>query len=116
MPLIAMPARSADRFLLHGVRIDVACEVEGLRGEVPAAVVARAGCGGVLLLSPFGIDDELARLEAAGYRVIGRRWTCLREDVAGRRVVAMPFESGGDAVTCDAVVVITPGRRAGAVL
>jgi hypothetical protein len=45
---------------------------------VPAASVVRGGWG-ILLLSPFSLEPELGRLIKCGYRVIGQRWTALRE-------------------------------------
>ena len=45
---------------------------------LPAASVARNGFG-LLMLSPLGLAPELATLVRAGYRVIGQRWTALRE-------------------------------------
>jgi hypothetical protein len=87
-----------------------------LRGRglwlLPAAVVvAREGCGGILLLAPFGTEQELAALEDGGYRIVGRRWVCLREAGTAGRVMVMPYEEHGEPVACDAVVVIAPGRR-----
>lgn len=45
---------------------------------LPAASVVRNESG-ILLLSPLGMVPELSTLVRAGYRVIGQRWTALRE-------------------------------------
>lgn len=45
---------------------------------LPAASVVRNGLG-LLLLSPLGLAPELTALVRAGYRVIGQRWSALRE-------------------------------------
>jgi hypothetical protein len=46
---------------------------------IPAVSVARAGWA-ALILSPFNIEPELTTLVRAGYRIIGQRWTALREE------------------------------------
>ena len=46
---------------------------------VPAVSVARDGWA-ALIVSPFGIEPELAVLLDAGYAVVGQRWTALREE------------------------------------
>jgi hypothetical protein len=45
---------------------------------VPAVSIMRGGWG-VLLLSPFSLEPEMARLMKAGWKIIGQRWTALRE-------------------------------------
>ncbi len=45
---------------------------------LPAVSIARAGWAG-LLISPYGIEAELSTLIHAGYRVIGQRWTAIRQ-------------------------------------
>jgi hypothetical protein len=35
---------------------------------------------GVLILAPFNVEPELSAMARAGYRVVGQRWTALRED------------------------------------
>jgi hypothetical protein len=45
---------------------------------LPAASVVRNGFG-ILMLSPLGLAPELTALVRAGYRVVGQRWTALRE-------------------------------------
>jgi hypothetical protein len=62
-----------------------------LRGKglvlVPAASCARDGWG-VLLIGQAPIEPELSAMVRAGYRVVGQRWTALREDAtsSGGRV------------------------------
>lgn len=46
---------------------------------LPAPAVTRGGQG-VLILSATGIEAELATLLGAGYRLIGQRWTAVREE------------------------------------
>lgn len=45
----------------------------------PAAAVVRDGWA-VLLLCPYSLEPELATLIRRGYKVIGQRWTALREE------------------------------------
>jgi hypothetical protein len=46
---------------------------------LPAAAVTRGGRG-TLILSALGIESELAALVGAGYRLVGQRWTAVREE------------------------------------
>jgi hypothetical protein len=46
---------------------------------LPATSVARAGWG-MLILSPYGLEPELQALLRASFRIVGQRWTCLREE------------------------------------
>jgi hypothetical protein len=104
---------------------------------LPAASVARSGWG-MLILSPFGLEPELEALMRASYRVVGQRWTCLREEdgqiamlhvpaplqiTNQPRAIGAPMTSRWQDVTsekygamqhhafCDAVVIVEPGRR-----
>ena len=106
---------------------------------LPAAAVAREGWG-MLLISPFGIEPELTALAQAGYKLIGQRWTALREEDGRVAMLHMPgaverlpapalriggVESNATWVNlteefadsaqhhafCDAVVMVEPGRR-----
>jgi hypothetical protein len=45
---------------------------------LPAASIVRSGVG-LLMLSPLGLAPELSALVRAGCRVVGQRWTALRE-------------------------------------
>jgi len=112
------PARCAERAVLRPL-----AELLRPRGLtlLPAAALARDGWG-VLLISSFNIAAEMAALVNAGYRVIGQRWTALREVRHGAGRVEMlhipsRIESRIPGVTqaralCDAVALIQPGRRA----
>jgi hypothetical protein len=105
---------------------------------VPAASVVRDGWS-ALILAPFGIEPELDALVRAGYRVIGQRWTALREEdgrvgllhlpgVVEHGVWPRPAGAGRGRTEwvdlnevypgtcqnhafCDAVVVVSSGRR-----
>ena len=46
---------------------------------MPAVSVVRDGWA-ALFLCPFGMEAELTALVRAGYRIIGQRWTALREE------------------------------------
>lgn len=46
---------------------------------LPAVSVVRDGFA-ALILCPFGLEPELSAMIGAGYRVIGQRWTALREE------------------------------------
>lgn len=54
-----------------------------LRGRglylMPAAGFVRAEVG-LLILSPFGIEPELTALLRSGFRIVGQRWTALRDE------------------------------------
>lgn len=54
-----------------------------LRGRglylLPAAGFVRAEVG-LLIISPFGIEAELTALLRSGFRIIGQRWTALRDE------------------------------------
>ncbi len=56
---------------------------------VPAASIVRGGWG-VLLLCPFSLEPELLRLVKAGWRIIGQRWTALRERDGTIEMLHMP--------------------------
>lgn len=58
---------------------------------IPAVSVVRDGWG-ALLFCPFGLGPELSALLKDGYRVIGQRWTALREEEDGR--IAMRYIPG----------------------
>jgi hypothetical protein len=115
-------------------------ELLRLRGLhlAPAISVVRDGFA-VLIICPFGIEPELTAMIDSNYRIIGQRWTALREEdgrvallrMPGRveRTLAPRLRFGADEqdgwidVTngypgssqshafCDAVVVVEPGRR-----
>lgn len=98
---------------------------------LPAAAVARGGWA-ALVLCPFGLGPELAALVRAGYKVIGQRWTALREEDGRVALLHLPghvercggvgpsprIDLGGQYpgsaqryAFCDAVLVAEPGRR-----
>lgn len=114
-----------------------------LRGKglylLPAAGLVRAEVG-LLIISPFGIEAELTALVRSGFRIIGQRWTALRDEdgrlmmlhLPGRverhptprlrSLAASPSESWVDLEsefcgsaathgTCTHVLLIEPGRR-----
>jgi hypothetical protein len=56
---------------------------------VPAASMVRGGWG-ILLLSPFSLEPELGRLIKCGWRIIGQRWTALREREGTIEMLHMP--------------------------
>lgn len=56
----------------------------------PAASIVRGGWG-VLLLSPFSLEPEMTRLIKAGWRIIGQRWTALRERDGTVEMLHMPL-------------------------
>jgi len=64
-----------------------------LRGRglhlAPAIAVARDGWG-VLILVPFSIERELVCLLRRGYRIVGQRWTALREEDGRIDLLHMP--------------------------
>lgn len=101
---------------------------------IPAAAVARDNFA-ALAISPFGLERELSALLAARYRIIGQRWTALREDDGRLALLGMPgVVQQGPAGTpgpaewidltasnplssqpyaiCNAVLIIDAGRRA----
>jgi hypothetical protein len=56
---------------------------------IPAASAVRDGFA-ALVLCPFGIEPELSAMISAGYRVIGQRWTALREEDGRVALLHMP--------------------------
>lgn len=46
---------------------------------LPAASAVRDGYA-VLILCPFGLEPELTAMVASGYKIIGQRWTAVREE------------------------------------
>jgi hypothetical protein len=109
---------------------------------LPAISAAKDGWG-VLILAAFSLEPELTNLLKAGYRIIGQRWTALRDEDGRIDLLHMPGvvermgpprlrlgSLGGGTqwvdleqefsdcrqhhAFCDAVVIIEPGRRAGA--
>jgi hypothetical protein len=58
-----------------------------LRGKglhlIPAASLTRDDQA-YLIISPFNIESELRAFLADGYRIIGQRWTALREETVGK--------------------------------
>lgn len=103
---------------------------------VPAIAIERAGWG-ALVIAPYPIPREIARVIRAGYRVIGQRWTALAYTngrIVLRRIPGLvesaasrgysisrrpiwtdltadnPWASA-DVAWCDTVLVIAPGRR-----
>ena len=83
-----------------------------LRGRglclLPAVSVERDGRG-VLILSPFDMEAELAVLVRKGYRIIGRRWSCLREEA--EKIELLPMPGASNPTPCEMVVMIEPSRR-----
>lgn len=104
---------------------------------LPAASVSRDGWG-LLLISPFGLEPELTTLLNAGFRVVGQRWTAIREDDGRLAMLHVPGQVQrygspqlraltGDAglwidlsqrpgssqhhAFCDSVLVMSAGRR-----
>jgi hypothetical protein len=58
----------------------------------PAVSVARDGWG-VLLLGGVGLEPELRALLNAGYKLLGQRWTALREEEERVAMLGMPLPS-----------------------
>ena len=106
---------------------------------LPAAAAARGGFG-LLILAPFNLEGELRALVHAGYNLIGQRWVAVREDAGRIELLQMPGQIEREAsprlrdaslgpasrwvdltsehcgivrpqATCDAVLVVEPGRR-----
>lgn len=108
---------------------------------LPAASVA-LGDRSFLLIARFGIEPELTTLIRGGYRIIGQSWTALREHDGRFELMNFPGQverpippgmrltGSGEAAPswidlmcefagieqrhgwCDAVLIMTPGRRA----
>lgn len=64
-----------------------------LRGKglylMPAVSVVRDGWG-VLILCPFSIEPELRALVSAGFKIVGQRWTALREEDGRMAMLHLP--------------------------
>jgi hypothetical protein len=103
---------------------------------LPAISIERSGWG-ALILSPYPISREIARLVRAGYRVIGQRWTALVYQnnrivlrhlpgavetlgAHGRSISRRPIWTdltadnpwaSADLSWCDAAIIVAAGRR-----
>lgn len=108
---------------------------------MPAISAVRDGFA-VLLICPFGVEPELKAMIAGGYKVIGQRWTALREEDGRLALLHLPGKverlatprlrystdeqeswidvtreypgSWQNHAFCDAVLVAEPARRASA--
>jgi hypothetical protein len=109
---------------------------------LPAVSVVKDGWG-VLILGAFSLEPELECLLSSGYRLIGQRWTAVRESDGFMELLAMPgvMEKmgppqlrrtlGGESkqwidltwahpesiqrrAICDVVLLASPGRRSAA--
>lgn len=107
---------------------------------LPAMSIVRGGWG-ALVLAGFSLEPELSRLIRSGYRLVGQRWTAIREEdgriellhvpgVVDRAALPAPRrglfgpsshwvdlnrEHAGTLANhafCDQVLVVEPGRRA----
>jgi hypothetical protein len=105
----------------------------------PAISAVRDGFA-VLVICPFGIEPELSAMIDSGYKIIGQRWTALREEDGRIAMLQMPgrvqraaiaprlrdgrdedkhwidvtrgyLGSSQNHAFCDAVVIVEPGRR-----
>lgn len=56
---------------------------------LPAVAVSRDSFA-ALVITPFGLDRELAKALDARYRIIGQRWTAVREEDGRCLLLAMP--------------------------
>jgi hypothetical protein len=56
---------------------------------LPAASAVRNGWA-FLLLCPFGLEPELTALARAGYKIIGQRWTAVREEEGRLALLHLP--------------------------
>ncbi|MCC6422142.1 MAG: hypothetical protein IT447_01580 [Phycisphaerales bacterium] len=106
---------------------------------IPGVSVAR-GDWGALILTPYGIEPELRVLVEAGYKIIGQRWTAIREEAGKFSLLHVPgqvecaheprmriagagaserwVDLGGaypDSIRhhayCENILVVVPGRR-----
>lgn len=105
---------------------------------LPAVSAVRDGFA-MLLICPFGLEPELTTMVAAGFKIIGQRWTGVREEDGRLALLHLPGRtqrstvprlrsSIGEAETwidladeypgswqnhafCDAVLIAEPGRR-----
>jgi hypothetical protein len=56
---------------------------------LPAVSVVRDGWA-VMIICPFTLEAELVAMIRAGYKVIGQRWTCLREEEGRLALLHLP--------------------------
>ncbi|HET6251209.1 MAG TPA: hypothetical protein VFE47_26235 [Tepidisphaeraceae bacterium] len=106
---------------------------------LPAISAVRDGFA-VLIICPFGVEPELTALISNGYKIIGQRWTAVREEDGRLALLHIPGRverattprlrfgsqdqegwldlsrqhpaSWQNHAFCDAVLVVEPGRRA----
>lgn len=128
----ADPMRVAERMMLWPVS-----QLLRPRGlcMIPCAAVVRDGWG-ALILSSGNIEPELSVLVRAGFRIVGQNWTALRDEDGRIVMLRMPGSverttagtsngpmshrvdltsefcgSAIDRAGCDAVMILSPGRR-----
>jgi hypothetical protein len=95
---------------------------------VPAASLVRDGWG-LLILAQGPIDAELTALVRAGFRVVGQRWSALREDAGQVTMLQLPgmihrasesqwidltsafYGSSEPRASCDAVLLVDRARK-----
>ena len=128
------PLRCAERAVLWPL-----AQLMRARGVhlLPAVAAVRDGWA-VLILCPFSLEPELRAMIRAGYRIVGQRWTAVREEEGRLALLHMPgrVERRGaghsrgatdddtwsdltagrgwarqEHAFCDAVLVAEPGRR-----
>jgi hypothetical protein len=127
------PPRCAERAVLWPL-----AQLMPARGVhlLPAVAAVRDGWA-VLILCPFTLEPELRAMIRAGYRIVGQRWTAVRQEEGRLALLHMPgrverpgaCHSRGAAddawldltagqgwarqehAFCDAVLVVEPGRR-----
>jgi hypothetical protein len=126
--ILPEPAVDLDRVVELAVTWPMAqlLRARGLHMQ-PAASVVR-GNFGMLIISPFSVEPELTALLRAGFRLVGQRWSALRDDGgriqmlhfpgsverAGQARIDLEGEFPGAAIgqgECNTVVLIEPGRR-----
>lgn len=133
-PALTDPHRCMDSAILWPLA--QLLRVKGLH-LLPAAAVARDGFA-AMILCPFGIAGELSALARDGYRIIGQRWCAVRQEEGKVSLLHMPgaveqtvwprragaggaqdwidlhaafFDSQQNHAFCDAVIVVSSGRR-----
>jgi hypothetical protein len=128
------PLRCAERAVLWPL-----AQLTRARGVhlLPAVAAVRDGWA-VLILCPFSLEPELRAMIRDGYRIVGQRWTAVREEEGRLALLHMPgrverpgaahLRSAADDDTwldltagrgwarqehafCDAVLIAEPGRR-----
>ena len=83
------PLRVAELSVLWPMALRSCAPCRGVSTCFPAISAVRDGFA-VMIICPFGVEPELTALIGNGYKIIGQRWTALREEDGRLALLHMP--------------------------